>query len=82
MHQHLQNFKHKVFGDSRNQRQVITEEFDSVSEATVWAKQVLNEAKVSLSDRVQALAALRRARPELTLRSADYILDQAGPRSR
>lgn len=82
MRQHLQNFKHKVFGDSRNQRRVITEQFGSLSEAATWAQQVLDQAHVSPADRVHALAALRKARPELSLRSADYILKQAVLHSR
>jgi hypothetical protein len=78
----LQNLTHKLFGDRRDQRVAIQEAgFDNDVAATAWAEEVLSAASSQPSSRLMLIATLRRARPDLTLRTATYIAQQHETRS-
>lgn len=71
-----------VSGDRRDQRIAIREAgFTDDVEAATWARDVLHRAQISPSEKLQAIAALRRRRPNLTLATTKYILHQAQVRS-
>lgn len=65
-----------IFGDRRDQRIAISEAgFTDETDAAAWARDALTEAQVSPGQRLHAIAALRRQRPDLTLSTTRYILD-------
>lgn len=79
---YLQNLKHKLFGDHRDQRVAIQEAgFENEVSATAWAGEVLSNAGNRPSSKLEIIATLRRARPDLTLRTATYIAQQHETRS-
>ncbi|MBO0596516.1 hypothetical protein I2485_04275 [Nesterenkonia sp. E16_7] len=76
------NLRHMLFGDRRDQRIAIREAgFTDDAEAATWAGGVLHQAQISPSEKLHAMAALRRRRPDLTLATTKYILHQAQLRS-
>lgn len=76
---HGHDLRHKIFGDRRDQRRVLRAAgFADEREAAQWALGV-----VGTPDRRSEVADLRRiraARPDLTLRTASYILRQTRTR--
>ncbi|MGJ9373231.1 hypothetical protein [Nesterenkonia sp. CF4.4] len=77
-----ENLKHKIFGDRRDQRIAIRDAgFTDEDHASAWAHEALRQAQVSPGHELQAIAALRRQRPDLTLSTARYILHRAQLRS-
>lgn len=76
----FQNLKQKIGGDRRDQRQVIREAgFADEGEAAEWGRGVLGDTTHSTEP--ADLRKLREARPDLTLRTATYILHQVRIRS-
>lgn len=79
---YLQNLKHKLFVDRRNQRAAVQEAgFENEVIATAWAGEVLRNTGGVPSSKLATVGALRRARPGLTLRTATYIARQHEIRS-
>lgn len=78
----LQNLKHKLLGDHRDQRVAIQEAgFENEMSATAWAEETLRTASSRPSSKLMVIATLRKARPDLTLRTATYIAQQHETRS-
>lgn len=78
----LQNLTRKLFGDRRDQRVAIQEAgFENEVSATAWAEEVLSTASSRPPSKLIVIATLRRARPDLTLRTATYIAQQHEIRS-
>ena len=76
---HLQNLKHKFGGDRRDPRRALREAgFADEAEAAAWGRGIVSDAGATeLAD----VRTLRQARPDLTLRTATYILHQVRARS-
>ncbi|MEL4356840.1 MULTISPECIES: hypothetical protein [unclassified Luteococcus] len=71
----LLNLKDKVFGDRRDQRQALRDAgFADEATATAWAKNLLADAPEA--SEVELIGRIRRARPDLTGRTAAYIARQ------
>lgn len=71
-----------IFGDRRDQRIAVQEAgFTDDAEAAAWAQDALRQAQVNPTQKLHAMAALRRRRPDLTLVTTRYILHQAQQRS-
>lgn len=76
----FRNLKHKVGGDRRDQRVAIREAgFADEAEAAEWGRSVV--CQPTRSTELEDLRKLRGARPDLTLRTATYILHQVRTRS-
>lgn len=79
---YLRNLMHKLFGDHRDQRVAVQEAgFENEAGAAAWAGEVLRDEAFEPSSKLAIIAALRRARPDLTLRTATYIAHQYEARS-
>lgn len=78
--EHFQNLKHKIGGDRRDQRQAVREAgFADEREAAEWARSVVGQS--IRSTKLADLRKLRGARPDLTLRTATFILHHMRIRS-
>jgi len=72
----LMNFREKIFGDKRNQYQALRDAgFSDVSDAVIWGHSVVQQP-VDASTQLINLRAIRQAKPELTLQTATFILNQ------
>lgn len=77
----LQNFKHKFSGDRRDQRNALREAgFADEAEAAAWGRGIVSASGIPATE-LEAVRKLREARPDLTLRTATYILQQVRTRS-
>lgn len=81
MGQNNENLRHKIVGDRRDQAAVVADEFGSEAKAAEWALGVLNDAGVDPASGVAAIGTLRKARPDLTLRTVEYVLHHANLRT-
>jgi hypothetical protein len=74
------NSSRKIFGDHRDQAAALREAgFEDEAAASRWAQGLTDTAAPGASE-VESIAALRRARPDLTLATATYIARQARTR--
>lgn len=77
----LQNLKHKFSGDRRDQRKVLREAgFANEAEAAAWGRGIISASGTPATE-LADVRKLREARPDLTLRTATYILHQVRTRS-
>lgn len=82
MNKYSRNWKQKAVGDRRDQRSALRDAgFEDEQDAVLWARQVLHGSGIQPQESTRAVAALRRARPELTLRTAMFILRRVTMRS-
>ena len=77
----LQNLKHKFSGDRRDQRKALREAgFADEAEAGAWGRRIVSASGTPATE-LAAVRKLREARPDLTLRTTTYILQQVYTRS-
>ncbi len=65
-----------IFGDHDNPKQELRALFGGEEPALSWAREVLNSVAIHPAQELEALAALRRAEPRLSLRPARYLVEQ------
>lgn len=71
----LDNLRHKIMGDHRSQPAALREAgFADEAAAAAWARDLLGPDG-GASD-LRDLRAIRSARPDLTMRTARYVLQQ------
>ena len=71
----LQNFTYKMFGDRRDQRVALRQAgFEDEASAAAWAEEALRDSEGKTSSELQAVARLRRRRPDLTASTATYLV--------
>lgn len=74
------NTPRKIFGDHRDQSAALREAgFEDEAAAARWTQGLVGPA--AGASEVESIAAIRRARPDLTLATATYIAHQARTRS-
>lgn len=74
------NTSRKIFGDHRDQAAALREAgFEDEAAAARWAQGLVGPA--AGASEVESIAAIRRARPDLSLATATYIARQARTRS-
>lgn len=72
---HFENLKHKIGGDKRDQRAALRDAgFADEAEAAAWARGILGQSESA--NEANGIRKIRQARPDLTLRTATYILHQ------
>lgn len=72
----FKNLRQKLMGDERNQRQALQDAgFAGEADAVAWAQSIIGQS-VEESTQFMNLRKLRQAKPELTLKTATFILDR------
>ena len=72
----FKNLRQKLMGDERNQRQALQDAgFAGEADAVAWAQSIIGQS-VEDSTQFMNLRKLRQAKPELTLKTATFILDR------
>ena len=78
---HLHNLTHKVSGDRRDQREALREAgFADEADAAAWGQGIVGGGGTPATE-LSDVRKLRQARPDLSLRTATYILHQVRARS-
>ncbi|UEJ81913.1 hypothetical protein Bra3105_13805 [Brachybacterium halotolerans subsp. kimchii] len=79
---HLENLRHKLFGDRRDQRWALREAgFEDEADAAAWAHDLLAaQGRGERAGSAEGIRRIRAARPDLTLSTARFIARQTDTR--
>ena len=72
----FENLGQKLLGDKRDQRRALRDAgFTDEADAVAWARSIIGQP-VETSTHLSDLRKLRQAKPELTVKTASFILDR------